>query len=444
VRKIRMTRNSGDFPWQSRSRGARLAAMLAAAGAALALAGAGASAATASDIARTLYVSPSGSPGGADTSCATAAYTTIGSALAAARPGDEVFVCAGTYDEQVTISTSGITLKGSGPGTVIDPTTSSPVTVRDSDSLSPVVPIVDVTPGTRRVRISGLAIDGSGLTGGFSWPGCGDQFAGVLFQAASGSVDRTVVQNVELPANLFGCQDGNAILIEGAPSGTPNQPTGTARVSIGMNTVTGYDKNGITCNDPGITCGIWRNAVTGVVTGSIAQNGVQIGFGARGWVRGNQISADDYTGATNPTEPQADYAAGILLYGARGDTHVTRNTLTNDQIAIEVVHSRSTLRGNAISETGGGIAGSIGVFAAPCDYYCSDFGLSGGGEHLVMTGNAISFPGGPLAGSYGVWAGDAAASATGVVRVHIAGNHIAGAENDVVLGPTATGTVITG
>ena len=67
----------------------------------------------------TLYVSGSATSGGADTSCATAAYSTINAAVGAASAGDTVVVCAGTYAEDVAVDKS-LTL--SGQGATIDAT----------------------------------------------------------------------------------------------------------------------------------------------------------------------------------------------------------------------------------------------------------------------------------------------------------------------------------
>src|SRR5271157_1579762 len=61
----------------------------------------------------TAYVSASGSSGGADTSCSTAAYNTINDAVSAASAGEIVVVCAGTYKEDVAVSKS-LTLLGQG------------------------------------------------------------------------------------------------------------------------------------------------------------------------------------------------------------------------------------------------------------------------------------------------------------------------------------------
>ena len=70
----------------------------------------------------TLYVSPSstGTSGSGGTSCATAGYRTISSALRRAVKGDTVVVCAGTYAERVTVSRA-VTVRGDG-NPVIDAT----------------------------------------------------------------------------------------------------------------------------------------------------------------------------------------------------------------------------------------------------------------------------------------------------------------------------------
>ena len=50
-----------------------------------------------------IYVAPGGSSGHSGTSCATAKYATINDGVTAASPGGKVVVCAGTYDEMVTV-----------------------------------------------------------------------------------------------------------------------------------------------------------------------------------------------------------------------------------------------------------------------------------------------------------------------------------------------------
>lgn len=72
-------------------------------GAMVAQAGA-ASASTSSHGRHVLYVSASAKASNSDRSCRSAAYTTIGSAVAAAPAGGTVIVCRGTYYEQVVLS----------------------------------------------------------------------------------------------------------------------------------------------------------------------------------------------------------------------------------------------------------------------------------------------------------------------------------------------------
>jgi len=382
----------------------------------------------------TLYVSPSGLPTHGDTSCTDAKYTSIQAAVTAAHSGDTVFVCAGTYNEQVSVSTSHLTLTGAGSSSIIKPSSASPSNVTDPDNGQSTVYIIDVAAGTTDLTISSLVVDGSGLQSSFSWPGCSDDLIGVFYQAASGAVSGATVQNIELPSGLGGCQDGLSVAVEAH--------TGRAEVTLQNDVINGYDKGGIACADSGTTCHVLNDQVTGLGPSLAgAANGVQIGFGSGGEVTNNTIKANDWTGTSTEPEPQADYAAGILLYAASGNTQVHDNTLTDNQIAVEVVHSDGHLEHNTISE-GAGITNSVGVFSVPCDIYCSYFSLSGGSEQVVANNNQISFPG-STAGTTGIWVGDVAASSTGTVQVNANQNHISGAVNDIVLGPTATGQVNT-
>ena len=75
----------------------------------------------------TVYVSPTGSSSGADTSCRTAGYSGINAAVAASGPGGTVVVCRGTYHTQVVVSKS-LTLIGR-PGAVINAKGQTPLKI---------------------------------------------------------------------------------------------------------------------------------------------------------------------------------------------------------------------------------------------------------------------------------------------------------------------------
>jgi hypothetical protein len=402
----------------------------------------------------TLFVSPTGSPANSGTSCSTASYSSIDAALQAASPGDTVYVCPGTYDEQVSISTSQVTLTGSGTSSVIEPSSVTSPLPTDLDTRAALVAIIDVTPGTKGVTIENLALDGSLLStsSAVSGNGCANpDFVGVAFQAASGTVSDLSVANVELPPDSFYCAS-NPVVSVFVQSG----PSGSADVTISDNVITSY-KNAIGCEDLGTGCTITGNVITGTADLPVhgpGYNGVEVLTGAAAHIDANRISENDYTGGTNPYEPQADFASGVLLYGASGMTTVQDNTLTDDQIGVMLVHTDATVEGNTMTQSGSGIPDSVGIFTVGCDVYCGYFGLSGGSEHDTIVGNEISFPGtlsSPVPGTTGIWAGDGAVATAspsqgysdnpGTVQVEVDGNSISGAANAVVLGPAATGEV---
>jgi parallel beta-helix repeat protein len=95
------------FPWNLMTAGR--AALVAA----LALATTGGASAAANAAGTQLYVSTTGGSAGTDTSCATAAYSSIQAAIQAAAPNDVVTVCAGVYHTSVTVTVP-ITLFGQG------------------------------------------------------------------------------------------------------------------------------------------------------------------------------------------------------------------------------------------------------------------------------------------------------------------------------------------
>jgi len=128
----------------------------------------------------------------------------------------------------------------------------------------------------------------------------GANYFGVVIDGLSADVtDSTIHVIGESP--LSGAQHGNAIVYLNGASGTGSG-----------NTVSDYQKNGITASGEGTSVSILDNVVTGEgpVT-YIAQNGIQVSYGARATVKGNTVSGNDYT-------PKAWVACGVLYYQAAG------------------------------------------------------------------------------------------------------------------------------
>ncbi len=405
-----------------------------------------------------LFVGPG--PQGFDTSCSSPGFTSIQGAVNAARTGTTIVVCAGTYAEQVVIGTPNLTIVTQGSAT-LQPTTAT-VNAADTDTSQPIVALILVKPGAKNVKISGLTVDGSLIESSAVFGTCNNVgLAGVLYQAGAGGDVSGVLKGLKVenfnPTNA-GCGNGLGIFAQAGTSGSAHD-----NLVIQNSKVSGYGKNGITCSDVGTVCRILRNTITTSPTSLVAQNGVQMGFGAVGQILSNKVSGNDWTAYQTDTNPQrqSDYGAGILLYGAgisnagatSGNTTVNKNALQDNQIGVEVVDSDAALTSNHITETSPGLPDSIGVYGVGCDAYCGYFNANNNqsltntaamGQTVSLTNNRIDFVGDP-AGSYGIWMGDDSWTGgggyygpAGSEAVHLVNNSTKNVDNKVVIGGGAT------
>ncbi len=114
--------------------------------------------------------------------------------------------------------------------------------------------------------------------------------------------------------------------------------TGSASGTVRGNTVSRYQKGGIVANGTGTSVTVQSNTVTAVgPVDYIAQNGIQIGYGAKAQVHDNGVSGNAYTGSGG------DSSGGILVVGGEcyGDglayttgTDIVGNTLTNNDVGV--------------------------------------------------------------------------------------------------------------
>ncbi len=277
----------------------------------------------------------------------------IQTAINAATPGTVICIGPGTYPEQLTISTPDLTLVGAGnQSTILEP--AAPLTLNTFDydagggpgaTPTAAIILVDGSSGTPSTGVGGitiedLAVNASAGATSSTLSGCGDGLVGVDFQASSGSLIGDTVTDVELAPNLFGCQQGLAVY---AYDGMFNFPTPHAPdvVNVTTSTISAYDKNGVTCDDTGVSCSIERNTITGIgPTTLIAQNGVQVGFGASAMVGGNRVSGDAYTPTQNVdyfSANEGNAPAGILVFDAGNSVTVAENSLSGDTQGISVL-----------------------------------------------------------------------------------------------------------
>jgi nitrous oxidase accessory protein NosD len=308
------------------------------------------------------------------------AFATIQEGVDAVAPGGTVEVAPGTYDEQVIVN-KGLTLEGAGDTTVIQPsqTTANGFTVfnRLSSGSNNSAAIL-VTDTTDSVTVRNLKLDGSKVT---NTPGA--DFMGILYRGTPGVIDSITVDGISV-------SNGNAIYLSGF--GSP------VNVSVTSSTVSGYFKNGITANNPGMTATISDNTITGVgPTSSVAQNGIQIGFGATGMVSGNTISDNAWTstyGGTNDpaTDADADGASGVLLYMPASGVEISGNTLTGNQFGVWTVAAPDVdIHDNTITglaHTGSAFPTGIAIWSS--DMWTVDLGGSEQSTSASLVANKIS------------------------------------------------------
>ena len=101
----------------------------------------------------------------------------------------------------------------------------------------------------------------------------------------------TGIRDGGVAGSLDGAQRGNAI-VGLSTDGGPHT------LEVADTTVSGFQKNGIVFSGAGMTGNAHDNTVTGAgQTAAIAQNGIEVVFGATGSVIHNIISGIDYSGA---------------------------------------------------------------------------------------------------------------------------------------------------
>jgi len=177
---------------------------------------------------------------------------------------------------------------------------------------------------TTGVSISGLTVDGA--NNGVSE--CTPDLEGITFQNASGRVERAAIRNFKLGAGLGGCQSGTGFFVQSGGGKI-------SKVEIEDCTIHDFQKNGITVNEIGTTAFIRRNVVTGIgPTEAIAQNGIQIGFGAGGAIARNVVTNSLYSACSAVATCTA--VATNILVTQSGGVEVSGNRAGISQVAIFV------------------------------------------------------------------------------------------------------------
>ena len=164
---------------------------------------------------------------------------------------------------------------------------------------------------------------GDGATGTVSGANIsGANYYGVVADGAAVDISDSQIHDIgETPFN--GTQHGVGVLYT-----TVHQDGGTtdhaATGTLSGSTISRYQKNGVVVSGTDAAVTVSNNTVTGNgPVDYIAQNGIQISFGATASVTGNSVSGNFYT-------PASVTACGLLFYQA-GGVKQKSNTLFNNQ-----------------------------------------------------------------------------------------------------------------
>lgn len=202
------------------------------------------------------------------------------------------------------------------------------------DPTDPVTGTVDATGCNIGVYISGVdaTIDSADISGA--------NYFGVLVNGDSGtpsaSITNSNIHDIgESPLN--GTQHGVAIYFRSFFL------TGSASGTVSNNTLTNYQKGGIVANGQGVNVAITDNIVTGqTAVDYIAQNGIQVGYGASASVMRNTVTGNAYSGTNNAS------SGGILVVGGGGygtcpdgnacpytvNTRIIQNKLNGNDVGV--------------------------------------------------------------------------------------------------------------
>lgn len=321
-----------------------------------------------------------------------------------------VHVAAGTYAGQVKISKD-LNLQGAGTGsTTLQAAASMPSFTINGSAHSPVVAVDGA-----KVTISNLTVDGNGQGNS------NGRFNGIGGSNADLTIDDVSVIHVRNNP-LDGVQSGVGIY-------DYNTDGSSRTVKVENSTIADYQKGGVVLSGSGLTADVENVTVTGAGQTSLtAQNGIQVSYGASGTVTGSTVSGnyctlansgDNCTADPAGSDPNADGAAGILLYQA-GSVEVGDSTVSNNQYGIWSVGSSSlNIHDNQVSSSG---STSSGVAVWNQDQWSSSATATSGS----ITGNTLSGMG------YGLLIRDYNGSNAPTVTAHgnqITGNTVPAASN---------------
>lgn len=291
--------------------------------------------ATASAMTTTLWVGPSASGNGK--SCTHPGYGSIQTAITAAATGGTVKVCPGTYREQLSIDKA-VTLTTSGtPAATVQlpkPATSSTTAcdlARNAVAGGEDQDLVSICTA-ESVTIKGLAFEAK-------WPEgtCNDHLYGILVAGGATLNATKVTVNGAGAFPINGCQGGIGIQVGFEHGGQ------VGHAILSHDTVTNYQKNGMTIDGTGSTATITGTTVTGAGPADQGQNGIQVSRGAQATISKATISDNECDHSLIPRcGPEGEQATGVMFYGAAAGSSVSKSKVSKNDMGVYYVSEGGT------------------------------------------------------------------------------------------------------
>ncbi len=281
----------------------------------------------------TLWVAGGAVGPGPGVSCADAGYATVQAAIDAATKSDTIEVCPGTYSEQLSITkpVSLVAADGVGTATIALPAvpanSSTPCDEAAGRTVygTPQDEISICTTG--KVGLSDLSVDAK-------WPAgtCNENLYGILVggEATLKASDVTLEGAGASPIN--GCQGGVGIQVGMAWT----SPVQVGHATLTGDTISEYQKNGITVDGAGSSAKVTKTKVAGAfATTQIAQNGIQVSNGAEGTIKTSTIEGNECRAASCGADAWSEtQATGVLFFGAAGGSSVTKSKLFENDVNV--------------------------------------------------------------------------------------------------------------
>jgi len=275
----------------------------------------------------------------------------IQEAIDTASDGDKIQIMEGSFVEQLTIQNKEISLEGAGKDlTLVESPDTLVTTFTSSAANKAIIGIID----NANVNVKNLTVDGL-------QKGQGNyRLIGVGFYNAQGVIDSLRVNNIRENSNS-GNQHGTGVY----GYTTDNQ---SREIVLRNSEISNYQKNGVALSGENLRAVVENNTVVGYgEIDFIAQNGIQLSYGAYGKVTGNTVQANSFV---NPGNTWDRGAAGILLYETKGALDISNNSVESNDSAIYFwdnsgsIHvNNNNLSNNFVGMIFGGLTEAVQSFA---------------------------------------------------------------------------------